>query len=76
MVASRASLTCPQEVPEFDTSLPLSQWDGGPDISDFCTPVDEITATYEDVVTVNVDQRLHHGAHVDVCGPVWQQDLL
>lgn len=63
---------CPQEVPEFDTSLPLSQWDGGPDISDFCTPVDEITATYEDVVTVNVDPThytmVRMWTFVDQCG--------
>ena len=51
-------LMCPQEVPEFDTTLPVSAWmdDANLDITDDCNgDPDDITATYEDDVAVYVD---------------------
>ena len=51
-------LMCPQEVPEFDTTLPVSDWmdDANLDITDDCDgdPAG-MTATYEDEVAVYVD---------------------
>lgn len=53
-------LDCPQEVPEFDTSLPLSEWMDDVldlDVSDDCNgDLSEMTATYEDVLTLSVDE--------------------
>ena len=58
-VPSDLFLACPQEVPEFDTSLPVSEWaDDVLDlqITDECNgDLSEVTATYEDVLAVSVD---------------------
>ncbi len=51
-------LMCPQEVPEFDITLPVSEWmdDAGLEVSDDCnSDPASIMATYEDIVTVSVD---------------------
>jgi hypothetical protein len=76
-------LMCPQEVPDFDTTLPVSEWmdDANLDITDDCNGDPALmTATYEDDVTVFVD-----GTHytmtrswefVDQCGNTTSYDQL
>lgn len=76
-------LMCPQEVPEFDITLPVGEWmdDAGMDISDACNAdPSSITATYEDDVTIFTDAT-HYTLNrawtfVDHCGNVTNYDQL
>jgi len=75
-VPSDLFLDCPQEVPQFDTNAPLSSYAEFIEdfvITDECnSDLEVMSATYEDVVTVNIDAThytlVRNWTFVDNCG--------